>query len=94
VDTRRRRSQRTQHVLGVGHLRHALRVDEARHLDASQARGDGAAYELHLVGSGQYARLALQAVAGADFDDLDVIAHAGGAGLFFVMRRCLECKLN
>ena len=64
-----------QHVLGIGHLRHALRVHEARDLDTPQAAVDGALDELDLDRRRHDARLALQAVARPDFDDLDASRH-------------------
>ena len=66
--------ERGQYRLGVRHLRHALRIHEARDLDARQAGVDQAPDEFDLGGGRQHLRFALQAVARADFDDLD----AGG----------------
>ncbi len=82
--------QRGQHLLGVGHLRHALRVDEAGDLEAARAAGDQALDERDLRGRGHHPRFALQAIARPDFDDLDALAHddsfrAGGTRGFPVI---------
>ena len=61
--------------LGVRHLGDALRVDEARDLDATNTGVHGAADELEL-GRGRHDRgLVLQAVARPDLDDLDAPAR-------------------
>ncbi len=65
------RRQRGQHRLGIGHLRHALGIHEARHFHAAQPGGHQAADELDLGGGRQHLRFALQAVARPDFNDLD-----------------------
>ena len=59
-------------ILGVGELRHLLRVDEARHLDAPHPIGQRAADEFSLVGGRDHRRLVLQPVARPDLDHLDL----------------------
>ena len=77
VHARRRRAECLQHCFGVGHLRHFLRIDEARDLDAAQSGRERATNELDLGRRREHAGLALQPIAGTDFDDVDVRAHGG-----------------
>ncbi len=68
------RSQPGDHGFGIGHLRHALRVDEACHLEPPRTGVDHPLDHLQLVGGGDDVRFVLQAVARADLDNLDA-AH-------------------
>ena len=63
------------HRLGVGHLRHALRVYEARGLQPAHARGHGAPDELQLDLGRQDLGLVLEPVSRRYLDELDA---AGG----------------
>ena len=60
--------------LGVGHLRHPLRIDEGRGLDPGEAGIRAATYELDLVRRRQLGRVVLEAVPRGDLDDRRV-AH-------------------
>ena len=60
--------------LGVGHLGHALRIDEGRGLDPGEAGIRAATYELDLVRRRQLGGVVLEAVPRGDLDDLGV-AH-------------------
>ena len=73
---------------GVGQLGHPPRVDEAGRLDDGQAGGDQAAYELGLVLGRDDRLLVLQAVAGADLVDRDLLGQGfrDGAGRFLNQR--------
>ena len=64
---------RVEHRFGVGHLRHAFRVHEARDLDAIDARVDDATDQLGLLRGGEQHRIRLQTVARRDVDNV----HAG-----------------
>ena len=62
-------------LLGVGELRHPLRVHEAGRLDDRQPGGDQPAYELRLDVGGHDRLLVLQAVARADLVDRDPLGQ-------------------
>ena len=76
--------ERGQHLFGIGHLRHALGIHEARHLDARQPGRRQATDEFDLRGGGQHLRFALQAVTRPDFDDLDVLPIHGSNSILWV----------
>ena len=59
------------HRLGIGHLRHARGIDEARHLQPPRARTDRAVDQFELGRGRNDAVLILQPVAGGDLDDFD-----------------------
>ena len=65
------RFQKSAHRSGIGELGHGLGVDEARHLDDREPALGQAPDELHLGRRVEEPRLVLQAVAWADFDELD-----------------------
>ena len=62
-------------LLGPGHLRHALGVDEGHHLHALRPGGFQARDHFQLLADLQQGLLVLQAVARADLHDLDLAAH-------------------
>ena len=62
---------RSMHLLGAGHLRDPLRVDEARCLDARDAGGGELVAKLGPDLGRERLVFVLEAVAGADVDDLD-----------------------
>ena len=66
-------------LLGAGHLRHALGIDEGDHLLAPDAGGFQPADQVELLVDVEHGLLVLQAVAGADFDDLDLAGHQGAS---------------
>ena len=68
-----------QHLLGVGHLRHLARIDEAGDLDATQAGGQQPGDQLDLGGRGEDERVDLQAVARPDLDHFDLSPHGSGS---------------
>ncbi len=68
------------HVFGAGHLGHEFRMDEADRLDAAGAGGLKAQNELGAGRRVEDGLLVLQAVAGADLDDLDRAAQRRVSG--------------
>jgi hypothetical protein len=64
--------QQPQHLLGAGHLGHAVGPDERADLDVGQAGGGECKGEAHPFGGGDGNGFVLQAVARAHFDEPDV----------------------
>ena len=62
-------------LLGAGHLRDALGVDERDRLHAPRAGGLEPADEFELLVDLKQGLFVLQAVARSDLDDLDMTAH-------------------
>ena len=73
----RRGCERREHAFGVRHLWHAFGIHETRDFDTPQPGALQAAYELDLCRRRQNLRLALQAIARPDFNDLDCMGIHG-----------------
>ncbi|MET3148161.1 UNVERIFIED_ORG: hypothetical protein ABIB63_003959 [Xanthomonas axonopodis] len=65
-----------KHLGGVGQLRYPAWADEAGRFDRAQPGGRELIDQRDLVGSGDRLRFVLQAIAWANFDNADEVAHA------------------
>ena len=82
------RFQRREHLVGIGHLRHALGVDERAHLDALEAGGDQRFDKRDLLLKRKDALLVLQSVAQRFVFDQDFGRQFHGSALSFGFNRC------